>query len=244
MSPASLLTCLLPLHNRGQINVKYDFWVQSVKREEEKRERRGERRHRLSPNGGLLQLKIFFFFFKQGNQSARSWDNTENEIRWIIWDSMMSLKKKGGKKGHFVKQLMRASLSARFRIIFSTEDSSPPSSLFIYFFTTAQLLIRRCSLISVVPLLLKWCTFPICLIKSVIIHITLLTTTLMTVIYENSLITHHISQEKLIISFVKLPSSSVWSRRKRRIFSQFSLHIHLRNDCPVPTTDLESECSS
>lgn len=140
MSPASLLTCLLPLHNRSQINVKYDFWVQSVKREEEKRERRGERRHRLSPNGGLLQLKNCFVFFKNRGISLHGAETTPRTKSGELYETpwCLNVKRKRKKKGHFVKQLMRASLSARFRIIFSTEDSSPPSSFFFFFFSSRQ----------------------------------------------------------------------------------------------------------
>lgn len=66
----------------------------------------------------------------------------------------------------------------------------------------------------------------------------------MTVIYEHySLMTHYISREKLINSFVKLPSSTKWSHtreKKRGIFSikiQFSLYVHLQNECPGPTIE-------
>lgn len=59
MSPASLLSCLLPLHNWSQINL--DFWAQSAERgrwgRKKIRERQGERWHRLSPNRELLRTR-------------------------------------------------------------------------------------------------------------------------------------------------------------------------------------------
>lgn len=127
-SPASLLSSLLPLHNWSQINVIFEL---SWRREEKKWERRGERRHRLSPSCELLRKKKR----QNGNNSVAfrlRGAQTTPRMKSVAWyETPWCL---NVKKWPFCEAAneskAEASLSAGFRIIFSTGNSSPPSSGF------------------------------------------------------------------------------------------------------------------